>query len=112
LTVGFEQAAIRVEREREFGELKAALQRAFADDEVTKFLKRLESRNIRIRDLDVVLAADVIEAIVGAKPGAARTLYRALPVSDQAQMREFYLSKIEEVEPALRTKFSKLYHYY
>jgi hypothetical protein len=34
-----------------------------------------------------------------------------LPVSDQGQMREFYLSKIEEVEPALRVKFHKLYQY-
>jgi len=27
-------------------------------------------------------------------------------------MRELYLSKIEEVDPALRAKFHKLYQYY
>ncbi len=40
------------------------------------------------------------------------SLYQALTVSDQAQMREFYLSKIEEIEPTLRHKFRKLYQYY
>ena len=31
---------------------------------------------------------------------------------DQAQIKEFYLSKIEEVDAELRTKFHKLYQYY
>jgi hypothetical protein len=39
-------------------------------------------------------------------------LYKALTLSDQAQMREFYLSKLEGVEVALRHKFKKLYQYY
>jgi hypothetical protein len=38
--------------------------------------------------------------------------YGSLTLSDEAQMREFYLSKIEEIEPALRTRFKKLYQYY
>ena len=58
------------------------------------------------------LPADVIDAGAGNKAGTARTLYEALPVSDQAQVREFYLSKVEEVDPALRAKFHKLYQYY
>jgi hypothetical protein len=110
--MGFEQATIKVENAREFGDLKTALDQTFAADRVVKYLKTLDSRNIRIRNLDAVLAANVIDAINGAKPGTARSLYQALTVSDQAQMREFYLSKIEEVEPALRAKFSKLYQYY
>jgi len=39
-------------------------------------------------------------------------LYQALPLSDQAQMREFYLSQLETVDIALRHKFKKLYQYY
>jgi hypothetical protein len=35
-----------------------------------------------------------------------------LTVSDQGQIRELYLSKIEEVDPALRARFGKLYRYY
>ena len=42
----------------------------------------------------------------------AKQLYEALPVSDQAQMREFYLSKLEDGRRALRHKFKKLYQYY
>jgi hypothetical protein len=38
--------------------------------------------------------------------------YQALPLSDQAQMREFYLSKLETVGAALRHRFKKLYQYY
>jgi hypothetical protein len=110
--MGFEQATIKIEKEREFGDLKSALEQTFAADRVLKYLKALDSRKIRIRNLDSVLAANLIDAITGAKAGMARSLYENLTVSDQAQMREFYLSKIEEVEPALRAKFSKLYQYY
>ena len=110
--MGFEQATIRIEKEREFGDLKSALAQTFSTDQVVTYLKALDGRNIRIRSLDAVLAANVIDGITGAKPGTARSFYEALTVSDQAQMREFYLSKIEEVEPALRAKFSKLYQYY
>ncbi len=108
----FEQATIKVEKEREFGELKSALEQVFAADRVAKYLKKLDGRGIRIRDIDRVLVANVIDDVAGSKSGTARSLYEALTVSDQAQMRELYLFKIEEVEPALRAKFNKLYQYY
>ena len=38
-----------------------------------------------------------------------RQLYRSLTLTDQAQRKEFYLSRIEEVAPELRAKFHKLY---
>ncbi len=110
--MAFEQGVIKVEKEREFGDLKAAMEKAFAAERVTKYLKELDSRKIRVRDLDAAFAAGAIDAAAGGKAGTARSLYGALPVSDQAQMREFYLSKIEEVDPALRAKFHKLYQYY
>jgi len=108
----FEPGVIKVEKEREFGDLKAAMEKTFSADRVTKYLKALDSRKIRVRDLDAVFAADAIDRAAGDKAGTARSLYSSLPVSDQAQMREFYLSKIEEVDPALRAKFHKLYQYY
>ena len=43
---------------------------------------------------------------------SAQGLYGTLPLSDQAQIREFYLSKLEEVSAELRTKFQKIYRYY
>jgi hypothetical protein len=108
----FEQGVIKVEREDEFGDLKAAMEKAFAADRIKRYLKELESYNIRVRDLNAVFAADAIDRATGDKVGTARSLYNALPTSDQAQMREFYLSKIEEVDPAVRAKFHKLYQYY
>jgi hypothetical protein len=108
----FEPGVIKVEKEREYGDLKAAIEKAFAVDRVTKYLKALDRRGIRVRNLDAVFSADVIDTGAGNKVGTARALYQALPVSDQAQVRELYLSKVEEVEPALRAKFHKLYQYY
>ncbi|MGA9903173.1 MAG: hypothetical protein WA718_16995 [Terriglobales bacterium] len=108
----FEQGVIKVEKEREFSDLKAAIENAFAADRVTKYLKELDRRKIRIRNLDAIFAADAIDRVASSQAGLAQSLYSALPVSDQAQMREFYLSKVEEVAPALRAKFHKLYQYY
>ena len=108
----FEPGTIKVEKEREFADLKTAMEKAFAADRVTKYLKALDSRKLRVRDLDGILAADAIDRAAGDKAGTARSLYSSLPVSDQGQMREFYLSKLEEVDPALRAKFHKLYQYY
>ena len=111
-TARFEQGVIKVEKEREIGDLKTAVEKAFAAERVTKFLKLLGGRGIRVRDFEAVFAGDAIDRAAGEKGGAARALYGSLPVSDQAQMRELYLSKIEEVDPALRLKFHKLYQYY
>jgi len=108
----FEQGIIKVENEREFGDLKSAIEKVFAADRIAKYLKELESHRIRIRNLDAVFAADAIDRSAGNKTGTARSLYGTLPVSDQAQMREFYLSRVEEVDPAVRAKFHKLYQYY
>jgi hypothetical protein len=109
--MSFEQATIKVVKEREFGELKSAIERALAPERVVGFLKALDGKGIRARNVDAILAAKLIDKIVGSKAGTAGSLYEALPVSDQAQLREFYLSKIEEVEPALRVKFRKVYEY-
>ena len=111
--VSFQQVAIRVEKEKEFEELKGAMDRALGPERVGKFLKRVRRSGARIRDLEVILARGVFEKVDDtlAKLGAQK-LYQALTVSDQAQMREFYLSKVEEVDSALRTKFQQLYRYY
>ncbi len=110
--MAFVQATIKIDSEQAFGELKAALNKVFAADRVIAYLKKLASQSIRIRDWDAILAAGTIDVIAEAKLGAARRIYQSLTVSDQGQMREFYLSKIEEVDQALRTRFAKLYQYY
>ena len=115
MRVAFERAVIAVEKEREFGELKAAIERVFTASSVEKFLKRLENRALRIRDFDGVLEKRSIEDVDGSLKQSgttAKTLYQGLTVSDQGQMREFYLSRIEQVDAPLRHRFRKLYQYY
>ena len=111
--MGFEQALIKVENEKEFEELKGAISRALAPENAGKYLKRVAGAGLRIRNFDLVLAKGVLEQVDGVLARqSAKSLYAALTVSDQAQMKEFYLSKIEEVDSELRTKFHKLYQYY
>jgi hypothetical protein len=114
MTVSFEQAAIKVEKAQEFAKLQKAVEQAFlqSEDKVERFLKQLDRKGIRIRDFDAILVQKVLEGVVGEAGLDARQLYQSLPVSDRAQMREFYLSKLERVDVALRHKFKKLYQYY
>jgi len=108
----FEQAAIKVEKAQEFARLQAAVEQAFLPEKAERFLKQLNRKGIRVRDFDAVLAQRILEGVVGESELNAQHLYESLPVSDQAQMREFYLSKLEGVDVALRHKFKKLYQYY
>jgi hypothetical protein len=108
--MGFEQATIGVDREKEFEELKSAIGRAFSNEKVETFLKRLQRGNVRVRDWQSVLG--VLEKIAGSPRETLQGLYGKLTVSDQAQIREFYLFRVEEVDSKLRTKFHKIYQYY
>ncbi len=109
--MSFQQAAIKVEKTQEFARLQAAVEQAFLPEKTERFLKQLNRKGIRVRDFKAILAKQVLES-VGESGLNARQLYETLPVSDQAQMREFYLSKLETVDPALRHRFKKLYQYY
>jgi hypothetical protein len=110
--MAFEQATIKVQKEAEFARLQAAVEHAFLPEKTERFLKQLERKDVRVRDFDGVLTARALEDAVGSAELNAHQLYQVLPVSDQAQMREFYLSKLEGIDSALRHKFKKLYQYY
>ena len=112
MTTTFQRAPIKIEKEQEFAKLQAAVEQAFLPEKAERYLKQLDRKGIRVRDFDAVLAQRILEGVVGEKGLDARGLYVSLPVSDQAQMREFYLSKLETVEQALRHKFKKMYQYY
>ena len=114
--MAFEQAAIKIEKQQEYGKLQNLIEQVFAAEKTERFLKQLDRKDVRIRDFDGVLAARALEEVAGGSNVgsdlSAWQLYQALPLSDQAQMREFYLSKLETVDAALRHKFKKLYQYY
>jgi|SRR5579871_1664962 len=109
--MAFEQATIKIENAQEFARLQAALEQAFLPEHTERFLKQMDRKGIRIRNFDGVLAERVLEGFAEAGLNAQQ-LYQSLPLSDQGQMREFYLSKLEGVDIALRHKFKKLYQYY
>jgi hypothetical protein len=108
--MAFEQATIGIVREREFGDLRAAIEKAVGS-EPAKFLQALSGSRVQVRNLEEVFAANALDKAAGSEPGTSKKLYESLPVSDQAQAREFYLSRIEELDPALRAKFHKLFQY-
>ncbi len=111
----FQQAGIRIEKLEEFEALQSALRRVFAPGHAESLLRLLQRKGIPIRDFDRVLHERVLEAADAelAKSGkGAKQLYSELSVSDQAQIRELYLSALEEVDLPLREKYSKLYRYY
>ena len=113
--MGFEQAVIKVDKEREFEELNSAIVRAFSPDTVEKFLQQLQKQGLRVRDWDLLLAKRMLEKIDGSLAESGKTaqeLYDSLTLSDKAQIREFYLFRLEEVESRLRVRFHEIYQYY
>ena len=111
----FEQAGIKVEKEQEFQTLKQSIERLLGSVLVEKFLKRMEKKGIRIREFEKVLEQRVMEDVdetLKSSGKVAKQIYQGLPETDQGQMREFYLTRIEEVDPETRQKFHKLYSYY
>jgi hypothetical protein len=112
---GLQPAVLPVVRQKEFGELKSVITRSLSAANVEEFLKRVKKSGNRVRQFDRILDDGVFERVDQELAQSGRTatkIYGELPVSDQAQIREFYLFKVEEVEPALRTRFQRLYQYY
>ncbi len=102
----FTQAGIALENPAVFGELKAAIDAAFVPGQVEKFLRGMERQKVPIREFERALQKRLLP-----RQDAAQ-LYEALSVSDRSQIREHYLTKLEQVEDAVRTKFHKLFSYY
>ena len=106
----FVQPVVKIDKEKEFEELKSLVSRALAPEEMKSFLKKAEKKGVRVRQVEAAFENGIFDE--KNRGTTALSLYQALTVSDQAQMREFYLSKVEEIEPTLRHMFRKLYQYY
>jgi len=111
----FQKALIAIENPEAFGVLQSTIERVFASARIEKFLKRLVKRGVSVRNLEDVLNRRIFEDVDDTLKGSgtsARNLYDALTVSDQAQMRELYLTSLESIELGLREKYAKIYRYY
>ncbi len=109
--MAFQQASIEVQKVEEFRQLKNAIERAFSPESVEKFLGILQSKGVRVRQFEVVLQKKLLEKVEPQLKGA-KPLYESLGVSEQALIRERYLALLEQIDPAVRTKFQKLYASY
>ena len=105
---GFTQAGIGIENRQAFQELQARIDRALGPA-AEKFLKSMSARRIRIREFEALLAQGLLQAAQDASGARDEELYRTLTLSDQGQMREYYLTAIEQVPDELRSKFHTLY---
>jgi two-component sensor histidine kinase len=107
----FTQAGIDVENREAFQELQGRVARALGPA-AERFLQSLTTRRIRIREFEELVAQGLLkDAARDASPKLDQELYRALTLSDQGLMREFYLTVIEQVPDELRHKFHAVYRY-
>ena len=104
----FERAEIPVVNAGSFETLKNAIDEVFRRDMIDRTLKGMESASLQIRDVEKVIANHLRSEKL--KSGAWE-LYAGLGLSDQGQIREYYLTKIEELDPELRRKYKKLFRY-
>ena len=112
MSPGFQQAVIKIENEKDFAELRGAIDRVFSAPEVEKFLRQLKKKDVGVRDFEAVLAGGFIERVDATLAKAGKTtrgLWESLPLSDQSQAKEFYLVRLEQVDVKWRAKFATVY---
>jgi hypothetical protein len=113
--MAFQQAPILVQKAEEFERLKRIIEQVFAQGVLDKFYKKLQSRDIRVREFEKVLEQGIFEEIDSGLSQSGKTVkqfFGVLPLSDQSLIRELYLERIEQVDPGLRQRYQKIYRYY
>jgi hypothetical protein len=101
----FDQAVYPVQSEQEFHQLSSRIDLAFAANRADLFLASVARKKLRIRQFEQILTAQLL-----GKDSAE--IYSALPLGDQALIREKYLAGIEKLPAELRQRFLKIYAYY
>jgi len=101
----YEQAVLPIQDQKTFAEVHRALESAFASAQVANFLRNVQRGKLRARQFEAILANGLLGPDTAAK-------YAALGDSDRGHIREQYLRMVEQVDPAIRAKFLKVYAYY
>jgi hypothetical protein len=112
---GYQQPKLEIQAKPVYEVLHAALERLFAPAAEGRLLRKLDSRGLKARDFEQLLATKVLEQLDERLAGSGKTAsqyYAELPVPDRGQLREFYLTAIEAVDPGLRKKYAKIYRNY
>jgi len=107
----FTQAQIEVQNKQVFAELQRAIENALGLYS-NEFLHSVKRFGLRVREFERILREHVFEQLPGtASTRSCEELFSELSLSDQGLIREFYLTRIEEIPAALRAKYAKLYRY-
>ncbi len=107
----FEQATIPIDNAEVYGLLRGVFESLFSS-EIETFLKAVKKKGLLIRHYEDVLVSGAMEKAsrtLKQMGTTARALYEALPPSDQAQVREFYLVRLEHVDEVTRRRFYQVY---
>jgi hypothetical protein len=105
LSATYRQPVLPISNPPAFGAVHGAIESAFSKSRVAGFLESIEHKGLRIRNFEDVIGKGLLGSPAGIE-------YGQLDNGDQGQIREFYLARLEQVEPELRQKFFKLYAYY
>jgi hypothetical protein len=111
----YRQPKLEIQARQVYEVLHAALERLLAPAAADRLLRKLENRGLKARNFEQLLAAKVLEQLDERLAGSGKTAgqwYAELPVPDQGQLREFYLTAVEAVDPGLREKYAKIYRNY
>jgi hypothetical protein len=101
----FEKPVLEIQDKASYGTMDSALQAAFASTAADRFLRKIASHRLRVRDFESVLD----KGLLGQEAIAA---YGRLGNLDRGQVREQYLQAVEQVAPELRAKHLKIFAYY
>ena len=107
----FEQATIPIDNAEVYGLLRGVFESLFSA-EIEGFLNAVRKKGLLIRHYEDVLPSGAMEKASRTLKQMgipARALYESLPMSDRAQVREFYLVRLEQVDEPTRRKFHKVY---
>ena len=106
--MAFEQASIAVEKQETFAALKSRVE-AVLTSNVDAFMKGVMRSGSPVRKFEQLLEAGLFDGKDSSLK--AKQLYADLSDSDKGLMREFYLTRIEQVPDEVREKYSKVYRY-
>jgi hypothetical protein len=107
--MAFEQATIAVQKQDTFAALKTRVESVLEPANIDAFMKGVAKAGFPIREWEKLLVSGLLD-----KQGSslsAKQLYAELSDSDKGLMREFYLTRIEQVPDAIREKHGKVYRY-
>ena len=118
---GFKQATIPIQNAVAFDELKGMVEEVLQRPE--RLLRLLTRRRVTVREFERIAAQNLLEKVqddrgwlarLAGSPrgGRAAKLYGSLPVTDQAQFREYYLTRVEQIGDDLRGRYREAFWTY